>query len=41
MNKAEKISGTLLGLAAGDLIGGPIQMALELAESFENPLPGV
>jgi ADP-ribosylglycohydrolase len=30
----EKAAGTLLGLAAGDRIGGPIRMALRVAESL-------
>ena len=30
----DRISGTLMGLAAGDRIGGPLQFALRLAESL-------
>lgn len=30
----DRLRGTMLGLAAGDRIGGPIRMALELAESL-------
>lgn len=32
----EKIVGLLLGLAAGDRIGGPVQMALRVAESLRD-----
>lgn len=34
MYDQDKVYGVLLGLAAGDKIGGPIHMALELAESL-------
>ena len=30
----DRIAGTLIGLAAGDRIGGPLQFALRLAESL-------
>ena len=34
----DRLRGALLGLAAGDTIGGPLQMALTLAESLKNDL---
>jgi hypothetical protein len=35
-NLEEKIVGLLLGLAAGDRIGGPVRMALRVAESLRE-----
>jgi ADP-ribosylglycohydrolase len=32
----ERVIGVLLGLAAGDMIGGPVRMALRVAESLLN-----
>jgi ADP-ribosylglycohydrolase len=34
--RADRIAGILLGIAAGDRIGGPIRMALECAESLAH-----
>lgn len=34
MNPKDRCGGVLLGLAAGDRNGGPIQMAVRLAESL-------
>ena len=34
MNCDDHVSGVLLGLAAGDRIGGPVRMVLMLAESL-------
>src|SRR5947209_18503900 len=34
MNSADRCRGILFGLAAGDRIGGPIRMAVRLAESL-------
>lgn len=34
MSKHDRCRGVLLGLAAGDKIGGPIRMAVRLAESL-------